>query len=152
MNKLLYKIELCLVKVIPMIYALLSLLNTTLSYFGIDVVILSYIGSVSFITLLLLYVTSYVFKFCEYHRMFIHYTTITWILNIIDLYIGIPVSDVGYLGIQLIVAGISLFIILYLYVKSHPQEDNDEVDAYLITYIYDKITSIFYKHDRLIKS
>ena len=51
MNKLLYKIELCLVKVIPMIYALLSLLNTTLSYFGIDVAILSYIGSVSFITL-----------------------------------------------------------------------------------------------------
>ena len=96
MNKLLYKIELCLVKVIPMIYALLSLLNTTLSYFGIDVVILSYIGSVSFITLLLLYVTSYVFKSCEYHRMFIHYTTVTWILNIIDLYIGIPVSDVGY--------------------------------------------------------
>lgn len=46
-------------------------------------------------------------------------TTVTWILNIIDLYIGIPVSDVGYLGIQLIVAGISLFIILYLYVKSH---------------------------------
>lgn len=36
MNKLLYKIELCLVKVIPMIYALLSLLNTTLSYFDID--------------------------------------------------------------------------------------------------------------------
>ena len=34
MNKLLYKIELHLVKVIPMIYALLSLLNTTLSYFN----------------------------------------------------------------------------------------------------------------------
>lgn len=118
-DKLLYKIELYLVKVIPMIYALLSLLNTTLSYFNIDVVILSYIGSVSFVTLLLLYVTSYVFKFCEYHRMFIHYTTITWVLNIIDLYIGIPVSDIGYLGIQLIVAGISLFIILWLYVKSH---------------------------------
>lgn len=118
-DKLLYKIELYLVKVIPMIYALLSLLNTTLSYFNIDVVVLSYIGSVSFVTLLLLYITSYVFKFCEYHRMFIHYTTITWVLNIIDLYIGIPVSDVGYLGIQLIVAGISLFIILWLYIKNH---------------------------------
>ena len=44
MNKLLYKIELYLVKVIPMIYALLSLLNTTLSYFDINTVILSYIG------------------------------------------------------------------------------------------------------------
>ena len=49
MNKLLYKIELHLVKVIPMIYALLSLLNTTLSYFDINTVILSYIGSVSFL-------------------------------------------------------------------------------------------------------
>ena len=119
MNKLLYKIELYLVKVIPMVYALLSLLNTILSYFNIDASILSYIGSVSFITLLLLYVTSYVFKFCEYHRMFIHYTTITWVLNIIDLYIGIPISDIGYLGIQMVVAGISLFIILYLYVKNN---------------------------------
>lgn len=129
MNKLLYKIELYLVKVIPMIYALLSLLNTTLSYFNIDAIILSYIGSVSFITLLFLYITSYVFKFCEYHRMFIHYTTITWILNIIDLYIGIPVSDIGYLGIQLIVAGISLFIILYLYVKSHKKSIITEGEA-----------------------
>ena len=82
-----------------MIYALLSLLNTTLSYFNINVDILSYIGSVSLVTLVLLYTTSYVFKFCEYHRMFIHYTTITWILNIIDLYIGIPVSNFCYLGI-----------------------------------------------------
>lgn len=117
MNKLLYKIELYLVKVIPMIFALLCLLNTTLSYFSINVEILSYIGSVSFITLLLLYVTSYVFKFCGYHRMFIHYTAVTWILNIIDLYIGIPVSNIGYLGIQLIIAGISLFIILYIYLN-----------------------------------
>lgn len=119
MYKLLYKIELYLVKVILMLYALLTLLNTTLSYFGIDAAILSYIGSVSFITLLLLYITSYVFRFCEYHRMFIHYTTITWILNIIDLYIGIPISDVWYLGIQLIIAGISLFLILYLYVRNN---------------------------------
>lgn len=119
MYKLLYKIELYLVKIVPMLYALLTLLNTTLSYFGIDAVLLNYIGSVSFITLLLLYITSYVFKFCEYHRIFIHYTTITWILNIVDLYIGIPISDVGYLGIQLIIAGISLFLILYLYVRSN---------------------------------
>ena len=114
-DKILYKIELYTIKIVPMIYALLCLLNTVLSYFGIDLVILSYIGSVSLVTLLLLCLTSYVFKFCEYHRMFIHYTTITWILNIIDLYIGIPISDVCYLGIQLIIAGISLFIILYLY-------------------------------------
>lgn len=120
-SKTFYKIELFLIKIIPMIYAFLTILNTTLSYFNIDVVILSYIGSVSLITLVFLYMTSYVFNFCAYHRMFIHYTTITWILNIIDLYIGIPISDVCYLGIQLIIAGIALFLILYLYVRHNKE-------------------------------
>lgn len=118
MNKLLYKLTLQIFKIIPMIYALLSLLNTILSYLDINVDILSYIGSVSLVTLVLLYMISYVFKFCEYHRMFIHYTTVTWVLNIIDLYIGIPVSNFYYLDIQLIIAGISLFIILFLYCKT----------------------------------
>lgn len=27
-----------------------------------------------------------------------------------------------------------------------PQPNNDEVDSYLITYIYNKITDVFYKH------
>ena len=117
-NKLLYKLTLQIFKIIPMIYALLGLLNTVLSYFDINVDILSYIGSVSLITLVLLYMISYVFKFCEYHRMFIHYTTVTWVLNIIDLYIEIPVSNFCYLGIQLIIACISLFIILLLYCKT----------------------------------
>ena len=126
LSKSLYKIELYLMKIMPMLYALLSLLNTVLSYLDIDCVILSYIGSVSFITLLFLYITSYVFKFCEYYRVFIHYTTITWILNIIDLYIGIPISDVAYLGVQLIVAGICLFTILYLYVKSNKKSSIED--------------------------
>ena len=126
LSKSLYKIELYLMKIMPMLYALLSLLNTVLSYLDIDCVILSYIGSVSFITLLFLYITSYVFKFCEYHRVFIHYTTITWILNIIDLYIGIPISDVAYLGVQLIVAAICLFTILYLYVKSNKKSSLED--------------------------
>ena len=32
------------------------------------------------------------------------------------------------------------------YLGYTPQRDNDEVDAYLLTYIYDKITQVFYKH------
>ena len=118
-SKILYKIELGLLKVIPMILALTALLNSILSYFGIDLYILSYIGGVSIFTMLFLYLSSYVFKFCEYHRMFLHYIVSTWIINIIDYYIGIPISDLEYLCLQMIIAGISLFIILYLYVKSY---------------------------------
>ena len=118
-SKTLYKIELGLLKVIPMILALTALLNSILSYFGIDLYILSYIGGVSIFTMSFLYLSSYVFKFCEYHRMFLHYIVSTWIINIIDYYVGIPISDLEYLCLQMIIAGISLFIILYLYVKSH---------------------------------
>lgn len=117
LNKALYKIQLYLLKVIPIVMAFICLLNSILSYFDIDLPILSYIVGNSLLTIIYFYVTSYVFRFCSYHRMFMHYTTITWIINIVDLYIGIPIGDLPYLLLQLIIAGICLFLILYLYVK-----------------------------------
>ena len=100
-----------------MILALTALLNSILSYFNIDLYILSYIGGISIFTMVFLYLSSYVFKFCEYHRMFLHYVVVTWIINTIDYYIGIPINDLEYLCLQMIIAGISLFIILLLYYK-----------------------------------
>lgn len=97
-----------------MIMAALHLVNTTLFYFGIDLEILSYIGGVSFLTLGFLYLSSYVFKFCEYHRMFLHYVVVTNVICIYDTYIGIPVSDGALFTINISIAGIFLFIILYL--------------------------------------
>ena len=117
MDKLLYKITVIVLKILPMLLAFITLLNSILSYFNIDLVILSYIGGVSLIPILFIYITSYTFKFCEYHRMFLHYIVVTWIINIIDLYIGIPINDLKYLCLQMIIAGISLFLVLYFYLK-----------------------------------
>ena len=119
LNKALYKIQLYLIKVIPMVMAFISLVNTVFSYYDIDLPILSYIGGYSILTIVFLYLASYVFKFCEYHRMFIHYIVVNWTLNIYDTYIGIPLNDRRLLITYLTVTGIFLFIILYLYVKSH---------------------------------
>lgn len=117
-DKTLYKLELYLLKIIPMLLALIAFLNTVLSYFDIDLVIWSYIGSVSLLPLIFLYMSSYVFRFCEYHRMFLHYVVITNVLNVYDYYVGIPISDRELIVLHMIITGISLFIILYLYVKS----------------------------------
>ena len=117
MNKLLYKVTVIVLKILPMLLAFIILLNSILSYFNIDLIILSYIGGVSLITILFIYIASYTFKFCEYHRIFLHYIVVTWIINIIDLYIGIPINNLEYLCLQMIVARISLFIILYFYLK-----------------------------------
>lgn len=98
-----------------MIIAELSLLNTILSYFYIDVTILSYLGGVSFLTLGFLYISSYVFKFCAYHRMFLHYTVVNNLINIYDYYFVIPLDTITMIVVQLIIAGIFIFIILYLH-------------------------------------
>ena len=66
MNKLLYKVIVIVLKILLMLLAFITLLNSILSYFNIDLVILSYIGGVSLITILFIYITSYTFKFCEY--------------------------------------------------------------------------------------
>ena len=100
-----------------MLMALCSVSNSILSYLDIEVVILNYIGEVSILPLIFLYLSSYVFKFCEYHRMFLHYLLITDIINVYDYHIGFPLDDLEYLCLHMIVTAISLFMILYLYMK-----------------------------------
>ena len=118
LNKTLYKIQLYLLKVIPMVMAFICLLNTILSYYNIDLEFLSYVGSCSILMVVYLYISSYVFRFCEYHRMFLHYIVLNTAINTYDMYIGVPLSDRGIFTLYLSIAGIFLFIILYLYVKS----------------------------------
>lgn len=118
-SKALYKIQLYLIKVIPMVMAFICLVNTVTSYFDIELPILAYIASNSVLTIVFFYISSYVFRFCMFHRMFIHYNTLMWLLNIYDMYIGIPVNDRGLLSIYLIITTVFMFIILHIYVKSH---------------------------------
>ena len=118
-NKNLYKIELYLLKVMPMLIAAIYLINTVLSYYDIILPVLSYIGGLSLIPIVFMYLSSYVFKFCSYHRMFLHYIVINDLINLVDYYYTLPISDWQLLVLHMSIAGISLFIILYLYVKSH---------------------------------
>lgn len=118
-NKILYKIQLYILKVIPMVMAFCYLLNSIFSYYDIDLGFLSYLSGCSILMIVYLYIASYVFKFCEYHRMFLHYMVVNTIINSIDLYIGIPLTDLEILTLYMSITGITLFLILYMYVKSH---------------------------------
>ena len=123
-NKTLYYIELSLLKLLPALIAILYFVGTLLDLFGIDTFLLSHISGMSVLPLLFLYVSSYVFKFCEYHRMFLHYITLNLVLNCIDWYIGIPLDNLEYMSLFLIVSCIFMFIILYLYLKSKNEKLN----------------------------
>lgn len=124
MNKMMYKLELICVKYIPILIAVIVLLNAILSYFDIYIDELSYIAGTSFLTLIPMYISSYAYKFCEYHRMFIHYILTHKLVATVDLYIGIPVSDLTLLWIYLTIAGIFMLVILCL----HQKCKNDRTD------------------------
>ena len=116
-NKRLYKLELYSAKVVPMLMAGITLANTILSYVGIQFVCLSYIGGISLLVLIRFYITSYTYRFCSYHRMFLHYILISNSIALYDYHIGIPLNDVNLFALNTIIAGVSLFIILYLKFK-----------------------------------
>lgn len=103
-------------KLIPMILAGLQGLNTIISYFGIH--IKAFAHCFVFCLIGFVYVASYLLKFCEYHRMFLHYIVIIYIINCIDYYIGIPINDYDLLILYSIITIISLFLILYFKIKN----------------------------------
>lgn len=102
-----------------MIMALLCMLNIIMSYYDIDLPILSYIGGISILSIIFLYISSYTFKFCEYHRMFLHYIVVVNTINTIDMYYNIPIDDLAMLCVYMTITDIALFLILYMYVKSN---------------------------------
>ncbi len=115
----LHKVSLYLLKVIPIILCVLTLFATLLDSMGmyLSSTITNYV--MFFLIYIFLYIISYVFNFCFYHRMFLHYIVIVNIIKIIDYYVGIPISNFKILQLYLIITVISLFIILYAYVKNN---------------------------------
>lgn len=116
-NKTLYKILLILLKYIPIIIGIGYMLNTLLLLFGINLAFLSFFIGISLLPWLFLYISSFVFKFCSYHRAFLYYVLAIDGINWIGYTIGIPVTSATLISIELVIAGITLILALWLYVK-----------------------------------
>lgn len=119
LDKRLYAIEIKLLKILPSLVALIYFINTVLSVLEIDLPILSYIGGMSFIPLLFMYLSSYVFKFCEYHRIPLHYILFNNVFSIICYTFDISIYVNSYIIFHSILFGICLFVILYLKSRSN---------------------------------
>ena len=113
----LYKLKLLSVKILPFFIAGLYFLSTIFDSFSIDSVILNYITF--FILYLFLYLSSYIFKFCAYHRMPLHYILSINCLSIYDAYIGIPLNEYHLFQFYIILTGIFIAITVYLHVKNN---------------------------------
>lgn len=108
----LYKVFLVLVKYTPIICLITEILTSLFAYFSIEVIYFLFIGGFSMSSVLLLYVASYVFRFCYLYRLSLHSIVLTNIIALIDTLIGIPLSDLNILRMYLVIllVGVISFI------------------------------------------
>ena len=124
LSRVLYKAVIVAIKIIPILIATLFLVRSILSCVDVDVTWLSYLCGMSLIPLLFMYLVSYAFKFCTYHRMFLHYIVVNDAINYIDYYIGIPLQYHELLRLHIIIAGIFLLLIIYYHQKWKKEQRN----------------------------
>ena len=119
MNKISYRLFLFTLKAIPYVIALFYILFTVGCYFGVELNVIGYIASCSVLTWLFLYVSSFVFKFCIYHRLPLYYILLNDIINTIDTYIHLPISTYSFFLLYIWLTGVFVLLYIYLRVKSY---------------------------------
>lgn len=112
LRKSVHKIVVYLIKTIPIFVSFLYITNTILSYFYINFTLFSFVGGVSLIFIILLYFCSITYRFCIYHRLFIHYITLNWLLDIIDYRFSV-FTEKSYIIFFLVITAITLFLATY---------------------------------------
>lgn len=121
-SKFLYKIELVGIKLIPMIIALLYFIDTMLDAYGIDVEFISHLFGLALLPWCFLLLSSFVFRFCLFHRLPLYYIALNHLISLIDYYIGIPVElkawIIGHIAI--------LFIFILWMVVLHIKKKKDD--------------------------
>lgn len=102
-SKFYYEIFLVLIKYTPFVILVCEILYSIFSYLLINPEIINIIGCVSIPQLILLYVASYVFKYCKYYRLSLHSILLVNILALFDSFVGIPISDLNILRVYLVI-------------------------------------------------
>lgn len=118
---MLRKLLILLIKYIPVIQMMGMLFNNLLYYFDINnniVYNLDFILGNSIITTILLYVCSYIFKFCKWHRIIITANFINILIAQIDILFVIPISDLMLLIIYYIISIIFIIIATYNHITN----------------------------------
>lgn len=127
LNKQLYKVNLFLLKLLPVIMCvghLIASYGATFQIttgFGIVLQIVSHYLGLVLAPMVFMYISSYIFKFCNYHRMFIHYILTMNLMNVTNWYFKIPISNELYNSIQHWITIVFGLLAIGMYIKKRRQ-------------------------------
>lgn len=115
------KLLILLLKYIPIIQLISIIISNTIYYFNVNIkysYLIDFISGNSLLFSILLFVCSYVFKYCNYQRAIIIANTINILIACIDSIIAIPIKDLEYLIIVYVISAIGLIISTYKHIKN----------------------------------
>jgi hypothetical protein len=126
-NKQLYKIDLFLLKLLPVIMACSYVIAQYAALFNIGSgptlvlqIVTHYLG-LTLAPMLFMFISSKVFQFCTYHRMFIYYILTIQLMNVTNWYFKVPISNLLWNSIQDVIT-IGFFIAaIIMYIKKRRQ-------------------------------
>ena len=127
LNKDLYKVDLFLLKLLPMIMVVSHIIASygaifqVVSGVAIIVQIVSHYLGLVIAPIAFMYISSHVFQFCNYHRMFIHYIAVIELMNVTNWYFRIPITNELYNGIQVFITITFAILALIMYIKKRRQ-------------------------------
>lgn len=107
-NKDCYKTFIKWSKYLPFFIILCEITYSLLAYYEIPYTYIDYIGSVSILFIVHLFISSYLLKFCKWYRFTLWFIVLVNIIATYDTLVDIPISDLQILRIYLSLLGISL--------------------------------------------
>lgn len=118
-SKFTYKLLLITLKYIPVLLSLLYIISSVASYIGVEVPVIYSLSKMSLICWIFMHLSSIVFKFCMYHRMFLYYLFIVNVANFLKDCLKIESINFNLIVSCLTLSGIILFLILFKYVRNN---------------------------------
>ena len=116
-SKFWYKLFLIIIKYYPSICIISEVGYSMCEYLKIDGILFTFLGGCTLISLLFLYIASYVFRFCYLYRLSLHSILLVNVVTMYDSFIGIPISDLNILRIYLIILLIGLLSFIKFKIK-----------------------------------
>ena len=126
-TKELYKVDLFLLKLLPVIMVISHIIASYGAIFkvvsgaAIIIQIVSHYLGLVIAPIAFMYISSHVFQFCNYHRMFIHYIAVIELMNVTNWYFQLPITNELYNGIQVTITIVFAILALVMYIKKRRQ-------------------------------
>lgn len=133
-NKYLYKLFIIISKYLPYVISITQMLGIVFNYFEISCVWLSFLGGCSLGVLVILFLISYVFRFCSIHRIPLYYTSFIYLMRLIDEIVGIPISALMLFRVHAIIAGITILLYGFYFYKNRNKPKVNHIKSFCERY------------------